>query len=63
MKNNSLVFSLPRWAVKIIEATRNNVGDIFFGCQTQSQKKHSNVDLITCILETFDHVSYLDAQG
>jgi hypothetical protein len=63
VNNNSPISCLPRWASKRIEAIGPGVDDISSGGQNQSPKKHANVALVTRVLETFDHVTYSDAQG
>jgi hypothetical protein len=43
---------LPRWAAKMIEVVGLDVGDISLGQQTHNQKHHTNVSLMTCVMET-----------
>jgi hypothetical protein len=63
VKNSSPLSSLPRWDAKTIEAVGPDVSDISSRQQTQSQKQHVNFELMTHVFETFDLVTYSDAQG
>jgi hypothetical protein len=63
VNRSSLVSCLLRWAAKTIEAAVADAGDVSSERQTRSQKKHANIALMTCVLETFDLVAYLDAEG
>jgi hypothetical protein len=59
MNKNSHVSCLPIWVSKTIEA---DASDVSLEQQTQSQKKHANIALMTHVLETFDPFSYSNAQ-
>jgi hypothetical protein len=63
VNNNYFVSCLPKWATKRIEGVGPNAGDISSRQKTQSQKKHASIALMTRVFESFDLVSYSDAQG
>jgi hypothetical protein len=63
VNRSSHVSFLPRWVSQRIEATEVDVGDSSFRGQTRIQKKHASVDMMTCVFETYDLVTYSDVEG
>jgi hypothetical protein len=63
VNNSSLVSCLPRWDAKTIEVVGLMLVMSPLDDKIRSQKKHVSIVLMTHVLETFDPISYLDAQG
>jgi hypothetical protein len=63
VNHNSPISCLSIWVAKTIEVVRADPGMFPPDDKLDSQKKHASVALMTCVLETFDHVSYSDLEG
>ena len=59
----SLMACLPRWGVKLIEATMWDARNPSIGQQTHSKKQCGSVSLMECVLDTCDLYTYIDAHA
>jgi hypothetical protein len=63
VNGGSPIYCLPSWSAKTIEAIGAYAGDASCRCETRSQKQHTNVALMTRVLETSNPITYLYDEG